>query len=141
MKYRDSLTSKPGKCTLMEYEFKLTDESPVMSHSRVIPFSVRPVIRKQISQMIKDGILEISESPYINPVTIVHREGKEPRLCIDARRVNQVTIPDRERAPPLHELLQRFHGTKFMTSSIRIPFNLLQSLCLSFLKSSSSSAL
>jgi hypothetical protein len=100
----------------MEYEFRLTDENPVMSHSRVIPFAVRPVIRKQICQMIRDDILEISESPYINPVTVVHREGKEPRLCIDARRVNKVTIPDRERTPPLHELLQRFHGTKFMTS-------------------------
>jgi hypothetical protein len=113
MKYRHSLTSKPGKCTLMEYEIKLTDENPVMSYSRVIPFAVRPVVRKQICQMIKDDILEISESPYINPITAVHREGKEPRLCIDARRVNKVTMPDRERTPPLHELLQRFHGTKF----------------------------
>jgi hypothetical protein len=25
-------------------------------------------------------------------------------------------IPDRERTPPLHELLQRFHGARFMTS-------------------------
>jgi hypothetical protein len=109
MKYRDSLT-------LMEYEFRLTDENPVMSYSRVIPFAVRPVIRKQIYQIIKDDIFEISDSPYINPVTVVHREGKEPRLCIDAHRVNKVTIPDSERTPPLHELLQRFHGTKFMTS-------------------------
>jgi hypothetical protein len=71
MKYRDSVTSKLRKCTLMEYEFKLTDENPVMSYARVIPFAV---IRKQICQMIKDDILEISESPYINPITVVHRE-------------------------------------------------------------------
>jgi hypothetical protein len=116
MKYKDSLTSRPGKCTLMEYEFRLRDENPVMSYSRVIPFAVCPIIRKQICQMIKDHILEISESPYINPVTVMHREGKEPRLCIDACRVNKVTIPNLERTVPLHELLQRFHGTKFMTS-------------------------
>jgi hypothetical protein len=87
-----------------------------MSDSRVIPISVRPIIRKQICQMIKDDILEISESPYISPDTVVHKERKEPTLCVDARRVNRVTIPDRERTPPLQELLQRFHGTKFMTS-------------------------
>jgi hypothetical protein len=51
-----------------------------MSYSRVIVFAVRPVIRKQICQMVKDD------------------------------------IPDREITPPLHKLLQRFHGTKFMTS-------------------------
>jgi hypothetical protein len=116
MKYKDSLTSRPGKCTVMEYEFKVTDENPVMGYSRVIPFALRPIIRKQIHQMIEDDILEISESPYINPVTVVHREGKEPRLCTDARRVNKVTVPDRERTPPLNELLQRFNGTKFVTS-------------------------
>jgi hypothetical protein len=85
----------------MEYEFKVIDENPVMSYSLVILFAVRPVIRKQVCQMIKDDILEISESPYINPVTVVHSEGKEPRLCIDARRVNKVTIPD-AREPRLY---------------------------------------
>jgi hypothetical protein len=75
MKYRDSLTLKSGKCTLMEYEFKLSAKNPVMSYSHVIPFVVCPIIRKQICQMIKDDILEISESLYINPVTIEHTEG------------------------------------------------------------------
>jgi hypothetical protein len=32
--------------------------------------------------MIKDDIKEVSESPYKNPVTVVHGEGKKPRLCI-----------------------------------------------------------
>jgi hypothetical protein len=71
LKYKDSLTSKPGKCKLLEYEFKLTDDRPVMYHSRTIPFALRPVIKKQIQQMIEDGVLEISDSPYINPVTVV----------------------------------------------------------------------
>jgi hypothetical protein len=57
MKYKDSLTSKPGKCTLMEYEFKLTDVNSVMSYSRVIPIDLRPITRKQIHQMIEDDIL------------------------------------------------------------------------------------
>jgi hypothetical protein len=114
--YKNSLTSRPGKCNLLEYEFKLTDERPVMSHSRTVPFAVRPIIRQQVRQMIQDDVLEISHSPYINPITIVYREGKSPRLCIDARRINSVTVPDRERTPPLHELLQRFHGAKYMTS-------------------------
>jgi hypothetical protein len=37
-------------------------------------------------------------------------------MCIDARKVNQFTIPDHERAPPIQELLQKFNGTKYLTS-------------------------
>jgi hypothetical protein len=45
-KYKNSLTSRPGKRNLLEYEFKLTDERPVMGQSRAVPFAVRPVIRE-----------------------------------------------------------------------------------------------
>jgi hypothetical protein len=65
--------------------------------------------------MVKDDILEVSSSPILNPLTIVHREGKKIRICVDARKVNQYTLPDRERAPPMQELLQRFEGARYMS--------------------------
>jgi hypothetical protein len=66
--------------------------------------------------MVKDDILEVSSSPILNPLTIVHREGKKIRICVDARKVNQSAVPDRERAPPMQELLQRFEGARYMSS-------------------------
>jgi hypothetical protein len=66
--------------------------------------------------MVSDDILEISNSPFLNPLTVVNREGKKPRICVDAREINQCTIPDYERTPPLQELLQRFEGAKYMSS-------------------------
>jgi hypothetical protein len=66
--------------------------------------------------MVADDILEVGNGPFINPLTVVPREGKSPRICVDARKINIVTIPDRERTPPLQELLQKFHGARYMTS-------------------------
>jgi hypothetical protein len=66
--------------------------------------------------MLSDGILETSNSSILNPLTIIQREGKKIRLCVDARKVNQYTIPDYERTAPLQELLQRFEGARYMTS-------------------------
>jgi len=65
---------------------------------------------------MEDGILELSDSSFINPLTIVYRKNKEPRICIDTMRVNNVMLPDRARAPPIDETLQQFHGVKYMTS-------------------------
>jgi hypothetical protein len=52
-------------------------------------------VRQQIRQIIEEDIIEISDSPFINPLTVVYKEGKKLRLCVDARKINQVTIPDR----------------------------------------------
>lgn len=59
-----------------------------------------------------DDVIETSDSSYLKPLTIDMRETKPPRVCIDSRRSNQITRPDR---PRVQESLQRSHGTQFIT--------------------------
>jgi hypothetical protein len=66
--------------------------------------------------MVEDDIIELSTSPFLNPLTVVSKEGGKIRICVDARKVNQVTVADHERSAPLHELLQRFEGAHYFTS-------------------------
>ena len=54
--------------------------------------------------------------PSLIPSLWCIRKEKKIRICIDARKINQFTEPDRERVAPMHELLQRFNGARFMTS-------------------------
>jgi hypothetical protein len=114
--YLKFMSTKPGKCNLFKHKFQVENLRPMAAYNRPIPFSIRPAVREQIAQMIEDDILETSNSPYLNPLTIVNQEGKKPRICVDARRINQCTIPDYERTAPLQELLQRFEGVSYMSS-------------------------
>jgi hypothetical protein len=116
VKFISGMTTKPGRCKLFTYKFDVITDKPIVGYSRPIAFAMRPAVRAQIAQMIEDDILEVSNSPILNPLTIVQREGKKVRICVDARKVNEHTIPDHERTPPLQELLQRFEGSQFMTS-------------------------
>jgi hypothetical protein len=95
MKYIKHMTSKPGMCQVFEYKFQLSDPKPIVGFSRAIPFAIRPVVREQIKQIIKDDIIEISDSPFINLLTVVYKEDKKLHLSVDAREINQVTISDR----------------------------------------------
>jgi hypothetical protein len=113
--YKYHFTSKPGQCTLLNYKFQVTDETAIVSASRPILFSVRDEVRMQIRQLLDDGIIEPSNSCYVNPLTIVIRPGKASRICLDARRVNRHMTPDHTRTAPIHELLQRFHGAKYIS--------------------------
>jgi hypothetical protein len=110
------MTTKPGKCRIFKYKFQVIADKPIVGYSRAIPFATRPAVREQIKQMVKDDILEVSNSNILNPLTVVHKEGKKIRLCVDARKVNQYTVADHERTPPMQELLQRFNGARYLTS-------------------------
>jgi hypothetical protein len=109
-------TTRPRKCEVYEYKFDMTDTIPIIDHSRPVTYSATASIWKQIGQMMEDGILQLSDSPFINPLTIVYQENKEPRTCIDAKRVNKVMLPDQGRAPPIVDILRKFHGVKYMTT-------------------------
>ena len=91
-------------------------DMPNSANSRPIPFALREQVREQIQVMLKDGILEESFSDYLNPLTLVVRENKPIRICVDARRINQQMVADRTKVLPLREQLQKFHGAKYITS-------------------------
>jgi hypothetical protein len=114
--YVSHMTTKPGKRNLFVYKFQVQPDHAIVNYSRPIPFAIRPAVRKQIAQMVDDDILEISNSPILNPLAVVHKEGKKHRICVDARKVNQFTVRNYERVPPLQELLQKFEGTRYMSS-------------------------
>jgi hypothetical protein len=114
LKYQGTLTKKPGKCKNFEYTFQVEGQLPKSTYSRPIPFALRPTVSEEIQQLMKDGILEESHSAYINPLTVVQREGKSPGICVDAGKINQITLPDRAKVAAMQELLQRFHGTKYI---------------------------
>jgi hypothetical protein len=65
LNYLDSFTEKPCKCNLFEYRFQVESNQPIATYSRPIPSAMRPAVRTQLEQLIRDDILEASDSPYI----------------------------------------------------------------------------
>ena len=77
-KYQEHFVTSPGRCNMFEYRFQMQGGLPKSSNSRPIPFSLRHEVKEQ---MIKNGILEISHSPYVNLLTIIQRKDKSVRMC------------------------------------------------------------
>jgi hypothetical protein len=114
--YQKHFTAKPGKCTLMKYKFEMENSELIVGSNRVVPFSVRKEVREQLNQLLEDKVIEPSNSGYLNPLTIVLRDGKPRSICLDVRKVNKYMRPDQTRVPPIQELLQRFHGSKYIST-------------------------
>ena len=116
IKYQQHLTKRPSRCNVFEYEFKIEGDMPPTANSRPIPFALRAPVREQIQAILRDGILEESYLAYVNPLTLVHREPKPIRIYVDARGINKLMVADRVKVQPMHELLQRFYGSSYITS-------------------------
>ncbi len=65
--------------------------------------------------MIGLGVIEESDSSWSSPVSLVRKPGKI-RLCLDARKVNQLTVKDAYPLPLIEGLLSRLDQTKFISS-------------------------
>jgi hypothetical protein len=73
-------------------------------------------VQEQVEEMVADNISEESYSSYVNPLTLVQREGKRVTICLNAREVNKFMTPDRAKVPPMQMLLQRFCGANYIST-------------------------
>jgi hypothetical protein len=65
---------------------------PFRSMYRLSPLEFRE-LEKQVTKFLKDGVLEVSQSPYGAPVLFVPKpNGRGLRLCVDYRALNSITV-------------------------------------------------
>ena len=69
-------------------------------------------LKRQLDQLLKDGKIKPSTSPYGAPVLFVKKKDGKLRICIDYRALNSQTIQNRYALPRIDELFDRFHGAK-----------------------------
>jgi hypothetical protein len=115
-RYKDHFTKERGKCNCFEYRFQLQGGLPKSRNSRPIPFALDKEVQEQIQEMPADHIIEEPYSSYVNPLTLVERNGKRVRICVDTTQVNKFMTPDTAKVPPMQTLLQRFHGANYISS-------------------------
>lgn len=89
-----------GKTTLIEHDIDVGEAKPIKQRFYPVSPAVERLIFQEIDRMLELGVIEESNSPWSSPMRLVVKPGKV-RLCLDARRLNQVTRKD---AYPLHNI-------------------------------------
>ena len=62
-----------------------------------------PLLEEEIKSLLREGIVQLSNSLWTFPAILVPKFGGAVRLCIEYRKLNKVTIPDNIPIPPLIE--------------------------------------
>ena len=72
-------------------------------------------LKEQLTQLLEQGFIRPSVSPWSTPVLFNRKKDGTLRLCIDYRGLNQVTIKNKYPIPRIDELLDRLHGASLFT--------------------------
>lgn len=89
--------------------------APVKIKPYKYPHSQKSEIEKMVQQMLTEGLIEPSNSPFSSPVILVKKKDGTWRLYTDYRALNAITVKDAYPIPPVDELLDELNGLNFFS--------------------------
>ena len=105
-----------GCASVTEHRIELNDYTPIRQRPRRFPEPVVEAIEEQCRQLQALDIITPSKSAWSSPVVPIRKKDGTMRLCIDYRKVNAVTKPDRFPMPNMTDLVFSLHGMQYFTS-------------------------
>ena len=115
-KYRDIFSKKPGRISIYKHKLKIKDDHPFIIKTYPIPMRLRELVTAEINNLLQLGIIRRSNSPYVNPLVTSLKKDGSVRICLDARKLNEIMFNDYECAEPTEVLFQRCGGSKIMST-------------------------
>ncbi|XP_064469850.1 uncharacterized protein LOC135384584 [Ornithodoros turicata] len=104
--FRPLFSEKPGKTSLVVHDIELTSEQPVRSKPYRMSPRQKDIMQVEIQKMLELGVIEPAESDFTSPMILVEVPGKDPRPCIDYRRLNSITRDETYPIPNIEERLE-----------------------------------
>ena len=74
------------------------------------------VFEEYTRQLVADGHARVSHSPYGAMALIARKKDGSPRVVVDYRGLNELTVKNKYPLPLMEELFDRVHGAKYFTS-------------------------
>lgn len=115
-KNEDVFVSNGKPTTQIEHTIDTGKHKPIS----VAPYRLSPVktevLKKEVSKMLTDGIIEPCQSPWSSPVVMVPKKDGGTRVCIDYRQLNAITTPDAYPLPRIDDLLHNAKPTPYMST-------------------------
>ena len=118
-KNRDSFATSHhelGRCNTVKHDIQLSDNTPIRQKYRRIPPHLFVAVQDELQKMYETDVIRPSMSPWASPVSIAVKPDGSPRICLDLRKVNELTKKDAKSVPNVQEMFDMLNGKKIFSS-------------------------
>jgi hypothetical protein len=105
----------PKGNTWVEHRIKLKHKEPIKQKYYPRNPKQQEIIDTHVKDMLEQGVIEKSNSPYSSPVVLVRKENGQYRFCIDFRKVNEASEKDAYPLPQIDDTLDKLKQAQFFS--------------------------
>ncbi|GFR33125.1 retrovirus-related Pol polyprotein from transposon 412 [Trichonephila clavata] len=115
VKFSTIFSNIPGKTNLVEHNIDLISDKRVQHKPYRMTNRQNEILKAEIERMLKYKIIEPGPSEYTSPMILVETPGRDPRPCIDYRKLNEMTRTEFYPIPNIEERVETVAAAKFIT--------------------------
>ena len=118
-KYRNCMATSMSQLTTAKLEphsIITTTEKPIKLKPYKLSKEHSDILKNEIISLLKKGLIIPSHSPWSFPVLLIQKKNGKWRLCIDYRKLNEITIKDSYALPFIDELISSVRGAKIFSA-------------------------
>ena len=108
--------SELGVTIVVQHTINTGDSTPIRRQARQIPFALRSKVDNMTEEMLEQGIIQPSQSPWASPIVLVAKKDGTTRFCVDYRRLNAVTKLDVFPLPRVDDSLDLLAKSKYFSA-------------------------
>ena len=106
-------SDKIGLCNAYVHEFQVVNTTPYHHKCRNVPLAMLEKTDEAIQKMLRENIIEPSDSEHVNALCLVQKTDGTVRVTIDARQVNSMTMPNHYQSESVQAQLNKVNGAKW----------------------------
>lgn len=116
---------KLGRCDWYKHDIDTGDALPIKQRPYRLPIYKRKEVEDQIADMLDQGIITPSNSPWAAPIVLVKKKQTQAqiqkqevsyRFCVDYRKLNEVTRSDAYPLPRIDDTIDALAGSQYFST-------------------------
>jgi transposase InsO family protein len=105
-----------GCQTVIKHHIETGEQKPICQRLYQYSPDMENKIKEEIDRWLKLGYIEAANTEWRHPIVPVIKKNGKVRLCLDARKLNQITKRDAYVSPDLNHIFRRFPQAKLFFS-------------------------
>ena len=105
-----------GKTDTVKMTIDTGDHPPIKLKPYRTPLKKRPVVNDTVDSLLKAGLIEPSHAAWSFPIVLVPKKTGETRMCVDFRRLNDITKKYVWPLPHIDDIFASLASSKWFTS-------------------------